>query len=210
MDIPNLTMSALRSGTALLSRKLVTEVVASVIATAVVTVAFSNLKQEREPQPPVLVSAPERDAATGKIVDRAARHGAPELAETGSVRRVADFVKLSGVLGTVSGFPAVPAPLVSTASATPAEPAAQERAAARAKGRPVLVAAAAPVPPTRPSVLVEVVPAAPAPAAEIVPAPVARASLLGLRLPTDMLPSGRGVLTKVSALGGALIERLTP
>jgi hypothetical protein len=66
------------------------------------------------------------------------------------------------------------------------------------------------VPPTRPSVLVEVVPAAPAPAAEIVPAPVARASLLGLRLPTDMLPSGRGVLTKVSALGGALIERLTP
>lgn len=208
MPIPSPTLRSVRRGTARLSRKLATDVAASVIVTSLVTIAFSNLKQEREPQPPVLVSAPERDPATGKILDRrAALHGAPEVAETSAGRRVADFVKLSGVLATISGFP--PTTAVSTAAVVPAASPVQEHAAARPKIRPLLVAAPAPVPPMRPAVLAEAAPEAPAPA-EIVAAPVARASLLGLKLPTDMLPSGRGVLTKVSALGGALIERLSP
>lgn len=187
------------------ARRLATEVATSAVAVCLAALAFTAF--EPAPAPVEVAAAPVLSPSSGKIVDRFGKDA--EIGAAVQSRSSAELVALFNF--DQAGRPVLAfaaAPMASVlAEIEQASPSPRTRPAETARpAAPIRMAAAAPLPPTRPAPsLPASVAASPAPEDEPV-------RLLGISLPRagEILPAGQAVLKRVASLGDTLLDDLIP
>jgi hypothetical protein len=191
-------MSALRTRSSLSwpisTTRFMRDVLASVVATGVVTVAFSNFSHDPTPVQPLAVTP------AGKVAERLSWDGE----EVSNPLRIAETVAMFSL-------PQADARTWSERSAAPmqqAEPKAAKTGVPRIAEYEAKQQHKTSLPPARPVVLASVeIPAAPAIAAKPEPQPAReQIRVLGWNIPgTDLLPSRKDALDTVAGVGGTVL-----